>query len=43
MTASEWEYMLKKDPKYKWADTKKAKQQASSMISILEKAFGQYI
>jgi len=43
MNASEWEYMLKKDPKYKWANTKKAKEQASSMISILEKAFGQYI
>lgn len=43
LTATEWEYMLKKDPKYKWANTKKAKQQASSMISILERAFGQYI
>lgn len=43
MTATEWEYTLKKDPKYKWSDTKQAKEKASSMISILERAFGQYI
>lgn len=43
MTATEWEYMLKKDPKYKWTETKQAKQKASDMINILERALGQYI
>lgn len=43
MTATEWEYMLRKDPKYKWSQTKQAKQKASDMINILERALGQYI
>lgn len=43
MSTSDWEYMLKKDPKYKWSDTRAAKEQASSLINILERALGQYI
>jgi len=43
LSASEWEYMLKKEPKYKWSQTKQAKQAASQMINILERALGQYI
>jgi len=43
MSASEWEYTLKKDPKYKWSNTREAKKQASSLISMLEQALGQYI
>jgi len=43
MSASEWEYMLKKEPKYKWSNTREAKKQASSLISMLEQALGQYI
>jgi hypothetical protein len=43
MSASEWEYMLKKDPKYKWSETKQGKQKASEMINLLERALGQVI
>jgi len=43
MTAQDWEYMLKKDPTYKWSETRQGKKQASDMIGILERALGQYI
>lgn len=43
MSATDWEYMLKRDPQYKWSDTRRAKKEATSLIGILERAFGQYI
>ncbi len=43
MSATEWEYTLKKDPKYRWSETKEAKRAASGIINILERTLGQVI
>jgi len=40
MTAEDFQYILRKDPKYGWSKTRQAKNQAISLINLLEKNWG---
>ena len=43
MTADDFIYLLRKDPKYGWGKTRQAKDMAANLIQTLEKAWGQMI